>query len=203
MEHGTTFLDVDGEPTPLELSYLARLNPRALVNAAALALGLKVPTAEIPTMVERRELPAPFKLGGRELWTAGAVLDHIEQLTRQSPPRETKRMEKEGQRQGVAEFLKACCQVGLEERTCTDRLYAAYRAWLQAAGCAEGLVRLAFIQEAKRHVPGAAISERLTCADCPTRHRARTLIGIGLSAAGLAAIRDAAAPSLDSPQLEA
>jgi predicted DNA-binding transcriptional regulator AlpA len=57
---------------------LAALPGRSILDEAKLAHLLGVTTRTIRRMVGRFELPPPVSLGGKSVWMAGRVLDHIE-----------------------------------------------------------------------------------------------------------------------------
>ena len=75
---------------PGVIASLGALPPGALVTEAGLAGILGKCTASIKSAVKRGELPWPCRIMGKNTWTAGAIIRHIEN-----------RLEKENQK-----FLK-------------------------------------------------------------------------------------------------
>jgi len=70
------------ETTPAEnrgglIEGLAGLHPDAMLDEARLASILGVATRTVRRMVERGELPAPFKLARRSTWIAGRIVQHL------------------------------------------------------------------------------------------------------------------------------
>ena len=59
-------------------SLIGALPPGALVTEAGLARMLGKCTASIKASVIRGELPRPVKIMGKNSWTAGAIVRHIE-----------------------------------------------------------------------------------------------------------------------------
>jgi len=57
---------------------LAELAPNTLVTEEALARWLYKCVASIKAAVERGELPQPARLMGKNTWTVGAIIRHIE-----------------------------------------------------------------------------------------------------------------------------
>ena len=53
------------------------LPPDALLDADALGRAFGVCKKSIFRAVERKELPEPFRFGGRACWTAGAIREHL------------------------------------------------------------------------------------------------------------------------------
>ncbi len=65
--------------------FLARLPRQALVDESAMARGLGVVPRTVRRMVARHELPPSLgKMGGRSVWIAGRVLDHLETRAEQA-----------------------------------------------------------------------------------------------------------------------
>jgi predicted DNA-binding transcriptional regulator AlpA len=57
---------------------LAELDPKAMVDQAALAELLGVSSRTIRQMVKRFEIPPPIRLNSRSVWFVGKVLEHLE-----------------------------------------------------------------------------------------------------------------------------
>ena len=60
------------------LDELARLPEKAILDEVALSRALHVAPRTLRRMVNRWQLPPPVPLGGRSVWLAGKVLDHIQ-----------------------------------------------------------------------------------------------------------------------------
>jgi hypothetical protein len=61
----------------LLLHTLARVPERTILDETRLAHLLHVNPRTVRRMVSRFELPPPILLGGRSIWMAGRILDHI------------------------------------------------------------------------------------------------------------------------------
>ena len=70
--------DVNAQPGVC--SSLAALLPTAHIDAAALATMLNRSKKSVQRAVRRGELPRPFKLLGKHMWMAGAIVEHLHTL---------------------------------------------------------------------------------------------------------------------------
>lgn len=68
----------DGSPLPSANDALANLPEKAILDEKALATLFRVSARTVKRLVQRRELPAPARLGRRKVWMAGPVLTFLE-----------------------------------------------------------------------------------------------------------------------------
>ena len=93
-----TELDDIGQVHPQKqgglIDALARLPERTILDETRLAGILSVTSRTIRRMVARDELPPSVSFGGRSVWFAGRILDHLEKTI----DRATRRAEKSATR---------------------------------------------------------------------------------------------------------
>ena len=82
MNFGSRTESVQVEEPPQEdgvLTEIAALPEGAVITEQALARMLGKCRKTVKRMVERNELPPPVRMNGKPVWTAGAILKHIEE----------------------------------------------------------------------------------------------------------------------------
>ena len=60
------------------ITALAKMDDKTMVDESALAAALKLSKRSVRRMVQRNELPPPFRFAGKSTWFTGKVLAHIE-----------------------------------------------------------------------------------------------------------------------------
>ena len=73
------------------------LGPGAIVKRAALAKMLRCSDKTVGRMIERGELPRPFRFMGGDAWTCGAIVEHWERQqgeAQQEAERDAQRLSK-------------------------------------------------------------------------------------------------------------
>jgi hypothetical protein len=68
----------DADDMPAVIEALGRLPGGAILTEPGLAGIFKRCTASVKAAVDRGELPRPVRMFGKPVWTAGAVLKHLE-----------------------------------------------------------------------------------------------------------------------------
>jgi len=63
---------------------LASLPAAAMLDESRLAAILGVTARTVRRMVDRGELPAPFKFGRRSTWLAGRIVQHVEKAAQRA-----------------------------------------------------------------------------------------------------------------------
>lgn len=63
---------------------LASLPAGSHINARGLAEALGICKKSVERAVRRGELPAPFRMGGRNVWMVSTILEHFEARQRQA-----------------------------------------------------------------------------------------------------------------------
>jgi len=89
---GETLEDLeDLSPMPGIIAALGELKPGAIVTEEGVAYLFNRHVTTVKRAVQRGELPPPCRLFGQNAWTAGALVQHIENRLEQAA-KETERM---------------------------------------------------------------------------------------------------------------
>ena len=69
----------DAEDLPGVIALLGELKPGAILTEAGVARLFRRHVASVKRAIQRGELPPPCRLFGSNAWTAGSLVQHIEQ----------------------------------------------------------------------------------------------------------------------------
>jgi len=64
------------------ITFLSKMDEHDMLTEEGLAEGFGVSARTIRRMIERRQIPKPLLLAGRKVWKVGAIIAHLDMMSR-------------------------------------------------------------------------------------------------------------------------